>query len=121
MARVGVADVRAVLETSLTDAQITTWIDIASTLIDRYAAVCLSAGDTTLAILEKLLTAHFITSTVDRSKSVTSRSFGDSSESYMSVAGEGFKATTYGQQMLMLDHCGVLVDLTKPRAYSKLL
>jgi hypothetical protein len=121
MARVSVADVRAVLETSLTDAQVTTWIDIASNVIDRYATICTSASDATLAILEKLLTAHYIVATVDRSKTVTSRSFGDSSESYMSAGGEGLKASPYGQQLLMADPCGRLQDFTKPSAYSRLL
>lgn len=121
MARVSVADVREILTTNLTDPQIQSWIDIASPVIDRYAAICTIASDSILFNLELLLTAHFITATVDRSKTVTSRSFGDSSESYMANGGEGLMATPYGQQLTMLDPCGVIGDLTKPRAYSKLL
>ena len=121
MARVSVADVRGILTTNLTDPQIQAWIDIASSVIDRYATICTTAGDSVLFNLELLLTAHYITAIADRSKTVTSRSFGDSSESYMASGGEGLKASPYGQQLVMLDPCGVMEDLTKPRAYSKLL
>src|SRR6056297_3534780 len=121
MSRTVPADVQQILTTSLTEPQIQSWIDIASNVIDRYAVQCTSAGDTTLALLEKLLTAHYITATVERTKALTSRSFGDSQESYMAVGGEGLKATPYGQQLLMVDPCGLLIDFTKQRAMSKLL
>lgn len=119
--RVDADAVRGVITTSLTDAQIDNWIAIASNVIDRYSLICTAAPDATLVLLEKLLTAHYISATVDRSKSVTQKSFGDSSESYMSASGEGLKATPYGQQLLMLDPCGLLMDFTKKRAFSRLL
>lgn len=121
MSRTTPTEVKEILATGLSDAQVQSWIDIASNVIDRYAAQCSSASAATLEVLEQLLTAHYITATVERTKALTSRSFGDSQESYMSVGGEGLKATPYGQQLLMVDPCGLLVDFTKQRAMSKLL
>lgn len=121
MSRVTPAEVKEILETDLTDPQIQSWIDIASKVIDRYAAQCALADSDTLAMLEKLLTAHYISAVVERDKSLTARSFGDSSESYMAVSGEGLKASPYGQQMLALDPCGILIDFGKRRARSWLL
>jgi len=121
MARATVSDVREILSTALTDPEVAAWIDIASAVIDSYSLQCKKAGTSLLLIMEKLLAAHYISATVDRSGSVTQRSIGDASETYMSMSGEGIKATTYGQQLLMLDPCGVLVDMGKRRAKSVLL
>lgn len=114
-------DVRSIITTALTDTQIDSWIEIASNIITRYSAQCTRASEATLTLMEKLLTAHLIVSIVDRSKAVSSRSFGDSSETYMAMSGEGIKATPYGQQLIMLDPCGILVDFDKRRARSWLL
>lgn len=121
--RVTPGDVKEILASStvLDESDIRVWIDIANLVITRYAALCTDAGAATLAAMEKLLTAHLITATVERGQSVTSRSFGDSSETYGLIAGEGLRSTTYGQQLTLLDPCGQLQNYGKPRAYSSLL
>ncbi len=70
----------------------------------------------------KWLAAHLIASTNGASGggtgSIISQKLGDASETYAKAAlsGEGLKATHYGQQALLLDTCGCLASIGRPRA-----
>lgn len=119
--RVQPNDVKDIMTTSQTDTQIDNWIDIANAIVNRYAAQCSTVTAAQLVKIEQLMAAHLIASTVERDKSVTQRSFGDSSETYAFTTGEGLKMSPYGIQILMLDPCGIIGNMTKPKALGRVL
>lgn len=123
MARTTPANVRALLPgASSDDAVIQPYIDIASAMVDNYATRCTRASEATLTAIETLLTCHLMTTMgPNKSSALKSKTIGSSSETYMINGGTGLDASPFGQQALLLDPCGVLVDMTKPSAMTWLL
>jgi microcystin degradation protein MlrC len=107
---VTIAQVKEVIDTSLTDDQITAFITMASNLVtDKLASeTCLSAGAKT--DIELLLSAHFLSM---RDQRVKVEKTGDASFTYQGMTGMGLEATLYGQQAIALDCSGVLANLSK--------
>lgn len=113
--------VKGLVETTLDDATINNFIAIASAVIDRFASRCSQASATVLAHMETLLAAHMVESA--RSNKLTERKFGDSSEKYADRSSgiTGLDATLYGQQLKMLDPCGIIGSMDKMTATTVLL
>lgn len=112
MARATTTTVRAILDTSLTDAQILEYIDIANRLVTRL----LGSSDLTAADLldiETWMTAHLIASTKERQ--VANEKVGDMWVTYQGKYGMSLESTTYGQTALMLDTTGSLQRATKKK------
>lgn len=107
------ADVRAIVDTELTDAQINGVIADASLIAEK----CLAgySDDRQTAIL-KWLTAHLLAST-DSGGVRTSEKLGDAQESFArATMGDSLKGTTYGQQVMLLDTTGCLSRLGRARS-----
>lgn len=120
MARVTATEVREIVTTSLTDAQIDAFIASATLIVDRYSAECSDADTATLKEIERQLTAHMLTAS-DKSQRLASRKFGDSSASYFTQSGLNLDSSQYGQNVKMLDPCGILADYGKRRGFVRLV
>lgn len=108
-------DVRLVISTGLTDAQIEAIVNDASLLAKR----CIQSldSDVQTAIL-RWLAAHLIASIKAKGGGVlASDSLGDASQSYFTGNfGKQLASTSYGQNALLLDPNGCLARIGKARA-----
>jgi len=107
-------DVKEIIDTDLTDARINNFINMAyvrTIQIDGKLGNC--GGDATLAEIQKLLAAHFLTMYERQTKS---EKVGEASVTFMGQDGEGLKASLYGQQALALDCSGILARAGLKRA-----
>lgn len=120
MARVTATEVREIVTTSLSDAQIDAFIASSTLIVDRYATQCSEADAATLKEIERQLTAHMLSAS-DASQRMASRKFGDSSENYFTQSGLNLDSSQYGQNVKMLDPCGILADYGKRRGFVRLL
>lgn len=120
MARVDADSVKEIITTSLTDPQITAFIESATLVVDRYSTQCDLVSDAELVEIERQLTAHMMAA-ADKSTRLASRKFGDSSQSYFTQSGLDLDSTQYGQNIKLLDPCGILADYGKRRGFVKLV
>lgn len=111
-----VADVRLIIDTELSDAQIQVAIDTALLL----AARCLSAiaDEATRDAIVKYLAAHLATIIgSEGAGATTSSSLGDASDTYATGHfGKSLASTSYGQIAIQLDPYGCLLKIGNPRA-----
>ena len=109
MPRVTTAQVKAILDTSITDAIVTTQIETADLLIDEELAnVGLSAAR--LAKISLYLAAHFCTVT---DRQVKSEGADGVTATYDGATGMGLSSSIHGQQALALDTTGRLRYITR--------
>lgn len=113
MARTTVQKVRSILDTNVEDNAVTSWMDIASTLVDDIADADPTVSDSRLAKIEKVLTAHLV-STQDQRHAATSGA--SRSVEYQGETGMGIEGTKYGQQAVALDPTNTLANMSKPDA-----
>lgn len=104
MARVTEADVRAVIDTSLDSASVTSLIDVASTTIDNLFADE-TVTEAVLTEIERWMAAHFIQ--LREQGNLRKEKLGDGEDEYLQ-GGEGFESTTYGQTAVAMDPTGAL-------------
>lgn len=108
MARVTSAEVKLILpDSELTDPVLTAFITSASHLVDEVLVNYLPVS--LLAEIEKWLTAHMISSTVERM--ATREGAGGAEIYYTGKYGQGLTATPYGQMVLSLDPSGRMAAL----------
>lgn len=107
MPRTTVTKVRNVFDTDLSDSELTSWMDVATELVDDVANADPSLSDSRLEKIERLTTAH-LASTEDQRISNASRETG--SVNYQGQSGMGLNSTTYGQQAKVLDPTGQLAE-----------
>lgn len=115
MPRTTATEVKAILTTSLTDAQVDVYIDIANQIVTDN--VTCGLGDAALEEIERWLTAHLIAFT--RSRMAKSEKIGEASITYNGVFGSGLDATPYGQTVKLLDTCGSLANMGKKTIFIK--
>lgn len=114
MALVGPDDVRDLIETALTDDQITAFIESAHSIIEtRLQVSSCDMSEAELTKVELWLSAHFVAM---RERQLSSTKLGDASDSFMGQAGMGLDFTQYGQTAKLMDRCGILANLGKARA-----
>ena len=103
-------EVKLMIETSLTDDQITRFMTMARNYMaaNLDSQTCLT--DEIKDEIERLLSAHFISM---RDQRVTSEKVGDASATYQGSFGMGFNSTLYGQQAIILDCSNTLVNSSK--------
>ena len=112
--RVTPAEVKEILDTSLTDSAITAFIDAASVTVTDLLGENSAASDLSNAQLkevERWLTAHLIAST--RERQVAKENAGQAGVTYDGRTGLGLDSTLYGQQVKLLDTTGTLANLEK--------
>ena len=109
MARVTATEVRVIITTSLLDAAIEAYIEIANPMVTETVTCGLSAS--ALKEIERWLTAHLISITQERL--AVKKRLGEAEITYANVYGDGFKSTQYGKMVLQLDSCGGFANLGK--------
>ncbi len=104
-------DVKKILDTALTDAEINAYINSAEVLVNSLLT------DTADALKQEIilwLTAHMIAST--REQQISEAGAGPARVKYQGQTGLGLDSTQYGQQAKILDTSGALSSLGRPRA-----
>lgn len=107
MARVLPSDVKAIMDTGLSDVSLTAHIDAASLVIDETLVEDGVAihSDARMTAIEQYLAAHFAAS---QDPTTESESLGDARLKYEGAVGEGLAETRYGRRALDLDTSGEL-------------
>lgn len=116
MPRVTGAEVKEIIDTSLTDAQVAPFIAAASAMVDQYLGDA-GLSDALLKEIERWLSAHLV---AVRDPRAQSKGVGDLRIQYRGRTGLGLDATLYGQQVKALDPTGALASLdtqTRPWRY----
>jgi hypothetical protein len=116
------ADVREILQTSLTDPQLEAFILPANAVVEAHLVGEDCMTDELLFEIERWLAAHFA-SIRDKASRVTSEKIGDAEETYGNKTGFGLNYTPYGQQVKFLDCTGNLdtLDETKRKVIFETL
>ena len=114
MARVIASEVKAIMNNcTATDATVGTFILASNKLVSEvFEDSDLDAG--MLKEIERYLTAHIISSTVERQ--TTTQKLGDASVTYAGKWGDKLSSTSYGQIAMMLDTEGLLAKMGKQSA-----
>lgn len=116
MLRATEAEVKEIIDTTLTDEQITPFLNSANVLI----ADVLSDegyGAATLKEIERWLAAHFV---AIRDPRVAKEKIGDVDAAYHGKSGLGLNHTPYGQQVMILDHHGKLAEISAAKGPAEL-
>lgn len=106
------ADIKAILETDIADADIQSYIASATELVSSTLGATIAAGLRSEII--KWLTAHLIAAT--REQQLQSAKAGPAEAVFQGQTGLGLDSTQYGQQAKMLDYTGKLAGLGRPSA-----
>ena len=111
MARVTEAEVKEVIDTALNDEQVKPFLILANILITD---ILLDEGYSIdlLKEIEKWLAAHFV---AIRDPQVTKEKIGDVDAVYQGKTGLGLNHTSYGQQVVLLEHHGKLAEIAQGR------
>lgn len=110
MARTDATTVKSIMQTALTDAQLTLIINQANRIVtDELADQSLSAQRMT--DIETWLTAHLIA--MGKERQPQSEKVGDIWLTYKNQTKEQLMSTTFGQMVLMLDTSGKLARISK--------
>jgi len=112
MAMVTSAEVKAIVDTSITD--LSSFIDTAD-LIVREDLLDKGLSNHRLRQIELYLAAHFTVLT-DEKGGVVSERAGQASESYRRFEGDGLESTRYGMQAIALDTTKTLESTTRKTA-----
>jgi hypothetical protein len=110
MARVTVADVRLILNTTLTDLEIEAFIQLQN-------SNCTYSEDI-LTQIELYLSAHYCTLS---DRELKSEKLGDATDVYAGVYGMGYESSRYGQMAITLDTCGILKTSSNPPAIFEVI
>lgn len=117
-----VAQVRAIITTSLTDDAVTAIIEDAALMVEHCISSLAEARQTAII---KWTTAHLISSmsgSTGGKKTLSSFKIGDAQENYVQATlGEAMKGTTYGQQAIALDPNGCIANIGKRKVSFKVL
>ena len=108
--RVDYDDVKEILDTTLTNDQITKFISTANLIVNQHLASESSMTDDLLTEIELWLSAHFC---CIRDQRAASEGVTPVNISYQYRLGLNFEVTLYGQQAVALDHTGILKSLSK--------
>ena len=117
MALVTPTEVKQILDTTLDDTTIETYITSADGLVNQVLGTDTTLTDASLKSIELFLTAHLIAST--REQQIIKAEAGGASVTYQGITGKGLEATFYGQQVLILDVTGKFKQLASKPASIK--
>lgn len=114
MARTTAANVRLIMSTSLTDAQLAAFIETAHQIVTNEIEDS-SVTSTKLELIERWLAAHFASV---RTKQTASEKAGSVSATFQGQTAMHLEATHYGQNAMLLDDSGALAALNKMKEES---
>lgn len=111
--RVTAAEVKVLVETGKSDADVGIFIDAANLIVNEEVVPKASMSEARLKLIELYLAAHFLTVTEERGGLLSSET-GQSAESYVGAftSGVGLALSRYGQQAIDLDKSGVLSGMS---------
>lgn len=111
MARATEAEVKEIIDTDLTEEQVTPFLEDADLLVTD---VCAGEGysDDLMKRICCWLAAHFV---AIRDPRIAKEKIGDADGTYQGKTGMGLQHTSYGQQVMILDHHGKLAEVSKAR------
>jgi hypothetical protein len=107
-ARATELEVKEIIDTALTAAEVTPYLRGASAIVDNLLSSHYNAS--TLREIETWLTAHMIAA---RDPDVSREKIGDGEWTYGGKLGEGLASTRYGQRVILFDYLGVLASASK--------
>lgn len=105
--RVTADEVKDLIDTTLTDGRIETYITSAAVYVET--AVGTKFDDEYLKELQRWMTAHLISTTNERQ--LQKATAGPAGATYFGVAGKGLESSTYGQTVLNLDTTGTFAEI----------
>jgi len=111
MAKVTEAEVKKIIDTELTDEEITPFLVTADVLVTDVLADE-GYGDLLLKEIKCWLTAHFV---AIRDPQISKEKIGDVDAAYQGKTGLGLNHTSYGQQVMILDYHGKLAEITQSK------
>jgi hypothetical protein len=116
MPRTSADEVAEIFDTSLDTSDggsLSTWVEIATELVDDIAETDPSIGESRLTKIETLVAAHMAASQDQRHERESGAA---RSVSYQGETGMHFEATKHGQQAIALDPTSTLANAGKPSA-----
>ena len=112
--RVTVAEIKEIIETAMTDGDITAFTTAANLTVTDVLGDSTALSLDQLKEIERWLTAHLIAST--RERMALTEGAGGAEITSTGEWGSGLSSTPYGQMVMMLDTTGGLKSLDKKRA-----
>ena len=106
-ARATEAMVKQIIDTDLTDEQVTPFLAVANKMVTDLLSGESYSTEMLLEI-ERWLAAHFVSV---RDPQVTQEKIGDVQATYEGKTGMGLKSTRYGQQAIEIEHHGILAQV----------
>jgi len=116
MARTDKDNVKVIIDTNISDSDVTSFIDDANVIVDNRLSGE-DVDDDILTMIEKYLTAHLIS--VSRERQATDEKVGDVSVKYSGSFSKFLEMTSYGQEVLILDPTGKMASASKRKAYIR--
>lgn len=107
------SDVKAILDTALSDQDIGAFINGATELVNNTLSALPEALRNEIV---RWLSAHLIAST--REQQIAEAGAGPASVKFQGTTGLGLDSTQYGQQVKVLDYTGTLAGLSNPAKYT---
>lgn len=111
MARVTEGEVKQIINTELTEEEITPFLRSANLLVTKLLSEE-GYGSDLLEDIEKWLAAHFV---AIRDPQVSKEKIGDVDATYQGKTGLGLNHTSYGQQVMILDIHGKLAQISESK------
>ena len=108
--RTKATEVKAIMDTSLEDAEVNVYIGIANPVVTDVMDGS-GVGAVRLEEIERWLTAHFIT--VTRERMGETEKLGEATIKYVGKFGMGLDSTPFGQTVQILDTTGAFGDQAK--------
>jgi hypothetical protein len=115
------AQVKTVIQTSLSDTDIDAFMDDAVLIVEQCASIALGSEALQRSVV-KWVTAHLINFAESNGGAISMKVLGSATEAYAnSPLGEFLKGSTYGMQALMMDKTGCLAKLGQTRSFFEVL
>ena len=115
MARATETEVKQIIQTSLTLEEVTPFLRTANVVVtDTLSSE--GYGTDTMKQIELWLAAHFL---AIRDPRRARRKIGGGDDTYQGKTGFGLNHTSYGQQVMLLDHHGVLAAIASSKRPAK--
>lgn len=108
-----IAKVKQIINTGLSDVDITALITTAETIRAAKLGTTSGLGDSTIELIDTYLTAHIIATT--RERQTSEEKIGEVTMKFQGAYGEYLNATSYGQMILMLDTTGAFATVGKKK------